>query len=208
MINTYSKLRGPKRPYLMMGILFLVFLIPLLAALFMYVTGDTISKTTTNRGQLIQPPRDFKQLTIVNADGSSAGNPFKNHWLLLYVAPKACEQTCQRDLYFMRQIWIATNKNSYRVQRAIMTFASSPADKKLAELLQTTEYQGTQHVIVDRQQFAQLMQGLPSTNLALTSGYIYLVDPLGNIMMAYAPDANPSGILKDLEKLLRVSQIG
>jgi hypothetical protein len=37
---------------------------------------------------------------------------------------------------------------------------------------------------------------------------VYLVDPLGNLMMSYALDARPKGMLEDLKKLLRLSHVG
>jgi hypothetical protein len=37
---------------------------------------------------------------------------------------------------------------------------------------------------------------------------IYVMDPIGNIMMQFSPDLSPKLILKDLNKLLKVSQIG
>jgi hypothetical protein len=40
------------------------------------------------------------------------------------------------------------------------------------------------------------------------SDRIYLVDPLGNLMMSYPGDADATGMKKDLQRLLKVSQIG
>ena len=37
------------------------------------------------------------------------------------------------------------------------------------------------------------------------SGRVYLVDPLGNLMMSYESNAEPGGIVKDLELLLKTS---
>jgi hypothetical protein len=37
---------------------------------------------------------------------------------------------------------------------------------------------------------------------------VYLIDPLGNLMMSYAADARPKGMLEDLKKLLRLSHVG
>jgi len=37
---------------------------------------------------------------------------------------------------------------------------------------------------------------------------IYMVDPLSQYMMFYPPDADPSKILKDIQRLLKISQIG
>jgi hypothetical protein len=35
-----------------------------------------------------------------------------------------------------------------------------------------------------------------------------MIDPLGNLMMYYEPTDEPNGILRDLRKLLKWSQIG
>jgi cytochrome oxidase Cu insertion factor (SCO1/SenC/PrrC family) len=37
---------------------------------------------------------------------------------------------------------------------------------------------------------------------------VYLVDPLGNLMMYYRPGADPRDIVQDLEKLLKYSHVG
>jgi len=37
---------------------------------------------------------------------------------------------------------------------------------------------------------------------------VYVIDPLGNLMMWYAPDAPPKGMLEDMKRLLRLSSIG
>ena len=39
-------------------------------------------------------------------------------------------------------------------------------------------------------------------------GRIYLVDPMGNLMMFYEPDADAKGMVKDLERLLKISYVG
>jgi hypothetical protein len=37
---------------------------------------------------------------------------------------------------------------------------------------------------------------------------LFIVDPLGNLMMSYDAEANPKGLLEDLKKLLKLSHIG
>jgi hypothetical protein len=37
---------------------------------------------------------------------------------------------------------------------------------------------------------------------------VYLIDPLGNLMMSYAADAKSKGMLEDMKRLLRLSSIG
>jgi hypothetical protein len=38
--------------------------------------------------------------------------------------------------------------------------------------------------------------------------HIYLVDPLGNLMMRFPRDPDPSKMIKDLQRLLRYSRFG
>jgi hypothetical protein len=55
----------------------------------------------------------------------------------------------------------------------------------------------------------RLLQALPRyASDPVNAGRSYIVDPLGNLMMSYPPDADPRGILKDLKRLLRLSHIG
>jgi hypothetical protein len=49
---------------------------------------------------------------------------------------------------------------------------------------------------------------LDATDKPETAGRIYLIDPLGNLMMSYAPDAPSMGLLEDIKKLLKLSHIG
>jgi hypothetical protein len=42
----------------------------------------------------------------------------------------------------------------------------------------------------------------------LDAGRIYLVDPLGHLMMSYEPGDEPRGMIKDLERLLKYSGLG
>jgi hypothetical protein len=53
-----------------------------------------------------------------------------------------------------------------------------------------------------------LLALLPQRSGSLNSDRIYLIDPLGNLMMFYAADAKPKGMLEDMKRLLRLSSIG
>jgi len=54
---------------------------------------------------------------------------------------------------------------------------------------------------------AQFEQAVPK-DAEHRAGWVYIVDPIGNIMMRYAPGFAGPGLVKDLERLLRVSQVG
>jgi len=53
-----------------------------------------------------------------------------------------------------------------------------------------------------------LLALLPVREGALNSHRIYLIDPLGNAMMFYAPSVSSKGMLEDMKRLLRLSSIG
>jgi hypothetical protein len=41
-----------------------------------------------------------------------------------------------------------------------------------------------------------------------TADRVYVIDPLGNLMMSYAPGALPKGMLEDMKRLLGLSHVG
>jgi hypothetical protein len=68
------------------------------------------------------------------------------------------------------------------------------------------------------QEDARLLKIVPSaalqekinqiTSTSAQQGWLLLMDPLGNLMMKYAPGFDPYKVRNDLSKLLRISQIG
>ena len=44
--------------------------------------------------------------------------------------------------------------------------------------------------------------------MELKPGTIYLIDPIGNLMMKYDTTSTSRGMLKDIKKLLKISNIG
>ena len=126
-----------------------------------------------------------------------AGAPFdalRGKWVLVSFDAAACDAYCEKKLYFMRQIRTAQHKDMGRVERLwVLTDAGKPR----AELLAAIE--GTR--IASGPAAAKDFPG----NAA---DHVYVVDPLGNLMMRFPRDPDPSKMLKDLKRLLRLSQIG
>lgn len=215
------------KPFVVILILFFIFFAPFQLAKRFYL-HDThfFPKASTQHGYLIQPPLNLNQLSLYNnnnpiytskdfkekAQEHSKSNlprneasppqpritePLKGKWILLYAGPSTCSTTCKKTLYQLQQIHIATGKDQSRVLRVQLTF-DTPSFKA----------PGMLNLSVKEQEFAEFIKNLPIKMLALSRGAIYLVDPLGNVILSYTLDANPSGILKDLKHLLGVSQIG
>lgn len=187
-----------QKPIWLLLFLFIVFFLPLLLAWLQYSQKYSFTSGLTNHGELINPPFPINELQIHHF--SQQGK-----WLILLFYPRPCTSSCQHALYQMRQIRIALDADSDRLQRAILT--DQTPDPELTPLLQT-DYAGTLHLIVDPRRLANAMKKHTHTTHELQNGTLYLVDPHGNVMMFYPPQADPKGIFNDLQRLLKVSQIG
>ena len=121
----------------------------------------------------------------------------KGKWVLVQFDGGACDAWCERKHYFMRQVRRAQGKDMQRVERLwLLTDAVRPR----AELLAAIE--GT--VIVPR----GVDLGAAFSAERSVVDHIYLVDPLGNLMMRFPRDPDPTRMIKDLQRLLRVSGFG
>ena len=109
-----------------------------------------------------------------------------------------CDDWCRRKLYIMRQVRLTQGKDMDRVERAwLLDDAAAPA------AVLVSEYAGTYLLQAPG---SALLAKLPATGSV--RDHIYLVDPLGNLVLRYPRDADPSRIKKDLSRLLRASRIG
>jgi cytochrome oxidase Cu insertion factor (SCO1/SenC/PrrC family) len=126
-----------------------------------------------------------------------SGAPFaelRGKWVLVAFDTGGCDAYCEKKLYFMRQVRKAQGKDEARVERLwLITDAGTPRPELL------TAIEGTR--------VARAIE----PNEAFPGGrhdHIYLVDPLGNLMLRFPRDPDPSKMLKDLQRLLKYSRIG
>ena len=147
---------------------------------------ELVPGTVGNYGTLL-PPRAV-QLPELAA--------LKGKWVLVQFDGGACNAWCERKLYFMRQVRRAQGREMQRVERLwLLTDAAPPRPELLAVLEGTVIAQG-----------AALAPLFPADG-AVTD-HIYLVDPLGNLMMRFPREPDPSRVIKDLQRLLKVSGFG
>ena len=122
----------------------------------------------------------------------------RGKWLMVHVGPASCDAACIRQLYLMRQIRIAQGKEQSRIERLWVltgTGAVSPA------LLQA--HPGLH---VWRPADAAFIEQFPAAKNR--AAHIYLVDPLGNLMLRFPAEPDAKRMMKDLRLLLKASQIG
>jgi hypothetical protein len=144
-----------------------------------------------NYGELLAAP-------VPELQAPSALPQLKGKWALLMVDSGACDDWCRRKLYIMRQVRLTQGKDMERVERAWLV-----GDALLPPVALVDEYAGT-HLL--QAPGSALLAKLPATTSV--RDHLYLIDPLGNLVLRYPRDADPSRIKKDLSRLLRASRIG
>lgn len=189
-------------------LLVLIFLTPTFVALVMHNVGNGWQpQGTTNRGQLIHPARPLELQQDLLYGDRPVNDYLLGKWTLVYLATAECGEDCRHSLYKMRQSRLAQNENIKRVQR-LLIMGSTAVPAELAEFL-ATEHPKMDFVTLTTEQFDQLSGFFSIDDIPPgEAGRVYIIDPLGNLMMYYPPEADPRGLLKDLQKLLKYSRIG
>jgi len=193
----------------------LLFFAPLGASFYMYYGHGWRPGGRVNAGDLIVPPRPSPALALpLQGAGETAPDFLQHKWSLLYVEHGSCAERCRTTLYETRQVRLALDRDMDRVQRV---FIAEPA---CCDFQWLRDQHPDLLAIRLTPAAAPLLALLPGAAASPAAGAgssgagganaqrIYVIDPLGNVMMSYAPDATPKGMLEDMKRLLRLSHIG
>ena len=186
-----------KRGRLQLLLLIGVFVLPLagsgVAYLLHWSTGHR-----SNYGTLIDA-HPVPQSTLVGLDGRSERlDALRGKWVLLQFDAPACDTGCERKLYIMRQVRKALGRDQSRVERVWILSAEGQPKPRLLQAIAGTR--------VLRPADARFASAFPAPGTV--RDHIYLIDPRGNLMLRFPPDADPSRVIKDLQRLLAYSSIG
>ena len=149
----------------------------------------------TNYGELIEP-RPLPDLELSSAGGRTFRfSELRGNWVLLTAGPANCDEPCRRKLVYMRQVRLAQGKETARIERLWLLSGSAAPDPALL-----AEHSG----LIAARGGAALIAALPAVRDA--AEHIYVVDPLGHLMMRFPANPDPQRMLKDLSRLLRHSR--
>lgn len=174
----------------------IVFFGPLIIAAWLYYGGFfSGSAPGTNHGALLDP--------IINLVDELPDSRLHGHgdgrWMLLYGNQGECGPACREALYTIRQSRTMLGKNMDRVARIFLHGESRPDTVFLA-----AEHQGL--INIEDVSLSGLLDN--KRPAGLPAGGYYLIDPLGNLVLYFRPDIDPSDMVDDIKHLLKLSRIG
>lgn len=158
-----------------------------------------------NKGELVHPARPLQGFTLKDGQGKLVTeNDLLGLWTMVEFAANPCIDDCMKNIYKMRQIRLALGKDAHRVQRVVIT----EQPDHMAKLMQDNP--GTRLFLLTSDRSAPLLKKFPDYSegdISSIGQRIYIVDPLGNLMMRYPPNVDASDVLKDLRQLLKATWI-
>jgi hypothetical protein len=166
-------------------LIMLLFSLPIAGAMYMYYSGTAVPITSTVKGNLISPPRLLPEKS------------FRKVWSLVVVADQECDSTCLSSLEHIRQIRLSLGPKMTRMQTLYLPGAATAIRPELS----------TEHpkLIVVQPENSTSTRALIGN---FENGEVFMVDPLGNLMMSYPAGSDMGDIRKDVAHLLKLSGIG
>lgn len=197
--------RQQRRGRLIFIVLGLLFIAPLAAAWFWLANVDKLRpEVTVNNGNLIVPAvaLDVSGLPLAEGGGSLDADYFQHRWTLVYIHSGTCDTACEQLLYVTRQVEAALGRDMNRVQRLYLML-DEPRDMMFLRQQHPRLTLARADNPAGRSFIGQF-----ETAAGPVGGRLYLVDPLGNLMMWYPAEVSARDLDEDLERLLKYSHIG
>lgn len=178
----------------------LSFVLPVGLAYVTFFFGDVTA--FTNRGEILNPVVDIASLKLTDDKGEIIPRDTLTYkWRFISFVGSECDESCNKRLYDSRQVHKTLAKDQHRVLRVIVHLA--PASEKLNDLIRT-EYPDAINMNGDKKIINTAFGGTSK----LDENEIYIMDPMGNIMMRFTQDQPVQDYQFDVKKLLKASQIG
>jgi len=179
---------------LQLTLMALVFFGPLILAAWLYFSGEGLRpEGKTNHGALLEPIANIGELLPDSTINE------QNSWRLVYANDGACGESCEFALYTLRQSRLMLGKEMDRLERVFLHGDTTPDT-----VLLTEQHAGL--ITIRDSSLNELLYN--KTPAELSAGGYYLVDPLGNLVMYFPPEIDPSDMVEDIKHLLKHSRIG
>src|SRR5690606_22450422 len=202
--------RGKRSMWPLYAIL-LMAMAPVVAALLPYFAPQLGLRPEghTNYGRLLDPQRPMpsaQELPLTQLDGSAfALQSLLGQWVLVTADEAACPESCVRKLFILRNSHASQGKNVDRISRVWFITDDGSVPQAVLEA-----YVGTHMLRAEPDALAGFLAADRSGPEAMEAlrGHMWIIDPLGNLMMEFPPNADPIEVRDDIIKLLKNSRIG
>lgn len=183
-MNTPSRTRSRLQLLLVAAFFFGSFGIA--AALFF---GGWKPTQTRNIGEMLEPYPDLRPVALARADGQAWDwQPQARNWHILFVAPEDCDAPCGALFDALHRVWLSEGRHADRLK--VLWFGALPEGAE--------PFPG----LVPMQSSPGLLARLPDSP-SPTVLPAYLVDPNGYLVLRYPTGFDPSGLRKDLGRVLK-----
>ena len=200
-ISNAEYLDQQRRGRLILLCMLIFFITPIIAVIAMYKLdwrpkGESI-------GELVTPPRLLSmQRSLMDSNGNITNiNQLKEKWSMVYITT-GCDEQCKEKLHQMRQLHVSLYKEIPRMQRVLLTTSHDVSSIK----------QNYPELLILNQSKTDLITFSNQFNIgdesSTSSGRIYLIDPLGQLIMSYSPSTSPALVRKDITRLMKYSWTG
>lgn len=152
-------------------------------------------ESTVNYGELLEVKAIHGQAHEIENNTIFREKQLHGKWSFIMIDSGHCEEYCQKKLYQMRQIRLTQNTEKDRINRIWIIDDQAMPTQEIKN-----EFKGTVLLTINDDQFLDQFPAASSTR-----DHIYLIDPMGNLMMRYPRDANPSKMANDIKLLLKLS---
>lgn len=195
---------GKRRSLLPLYAVLLLSLAPVIAAAVVYFMPEFRPGETTNYGTLVEPQRPMPpaaELPLATLDGQPFDlNSLKGRWVLAAADGAECPESCARKLFILRNTHASQGKNVERLVRVWFITDDAAVPQKVLDA-----YQGTVMVRVDPE---RLKAYLPTGGQESLADPLWVIDPLGNLILRYPAEADAVKFRKDVSKIVYNSRIG
>ena len=186
-----------------------IFIGPMLLAYVLVINMNNFGDfKTKNHGELFTPARPLQDidLTTINDEGFKLSD-LRSKWVMVYIGAATCDKICSENLYKMRQSRLAQGGELKRIKRLYISIDGKPANSLQTVL---SEHKGLEVVYGSDSQIQQVLKQFDLTRQTVANETVgmFIVDPLGNLVMRYPTGFEAKGLVKDLSHLLKASYIG
>ena len=182
----------------------LAFIAPVALAYIMFFFVDV--KSFVNRGEILNPIVHISSFELKNEnDEIIPKKELTYKWRLISFVSNNCDQQCETRLYDIRQTHTSLGKDRHRLSRMFVHL--KPAGELFSKLI-AEKHLDVIHVNGNEKIIINALGDNVRSDVSITDNELYIMDPMGNVMMRFTQDQPTKDVQYDLKKLLKASQIG